>query len=175
MVVLEKLKNNIKIEKIIDIEEHINELVELLIDVVDDGASVGFLSPLEPLEANKYWESVLSPDIILFVATINNKIVGSVQLHLCSKQNGGHRAEIAKLMTHSNYRRHGIGRLLMEKAHETALQMGRTLLVLDTREGDLSNLLYISLGYNVAGRIPAYTKFENGDFEATIIYYKNLV
>ena len=175
MVVLEKVANNIKVEKCIKIEEHINELIDLLVAIVEDGASIGFLPPLEPSEANKYWESVLNPDVILFVAKVNNEIVGSVQLHLCSKQNGGHRAEIAKLMTHPNYRRNGIGRLLMEKAHETALKIGRTLLVLDTREGDPSNLLYISLGYIKAGRIPAYAMSENGNFDATIIYYNNLM
>ncbi|MFJ7727533.1 GNAT family N-acetyltransferase [Neobacillus sp. NPDC097160] len=164
-----------KVEKCIKIEEHINGLVDLLKDVVEDGASIGFLPPLELSEANKYWESVLNPDVFLFVAKVKNEIVGSVQLHLCSKQNGVHRAEIAKLMTHPNYRRNGIGRLLMEKAHETALIMGRTLLILDTREGDSSNLLYISLGYINAGRIPAYAMSENGNFDATIIYYKNLM
>ncbi|MDM5227290.1 GNAT family N-acetyltransferase [Cytobacillus sp. NJ13] len=172
---MEKAANNIKVEKCIKIEEHIIELADLLIDVVKDGASIGFLPSLKPSEAIKSWESVLNPDVILFVAKVNNEIVGSVQLHLCSKQNGGHRAEIAKLMTHPNYRRNGIGRLLMEKAHETALKMGRTLLVLDTREGDPSNLLYTSLGYTNAGRIPAYAMSENGNFDATIIYYKNMM
>lgn len=175
MIVLKKVENNIKVEKCIKIEEQINELADLLIDVVEDGASIGFLPPLEPSEASKYWESVLNPDVILFVAKVNNEIVGSVQLHLCSKQNGQHRAEIAKLMTQPNYRRNGIGRLLMEKAHETAFKMGRTLLVLDTREGDPSNLLYMSLGYIHAGRIPAYAMSENGNLDATIIYFKNLM
>ncbi|WP_035326584.1 GNAT family N-acetyltransferase [Cytobacillus firmus] len=168
------MASNIKIEKCIKVEEHIYDLVNLLIDVVRDGASIGFLPPLELSEANKYWESILNPDVILLVAKVNNEIVGSVQLHLCSKQNGRHRAEIAKLMTHPNYRRNGIGRLLMEKAHETAFKLGRTLLVLDTREGDPSNLLYNLLGYTNAGRIPAYAMSENGNFDATIIYYKNL-
>lgn len=175
MVVLKKIDKSIKVEKCLNIEEHINELISLLIDVVEDGASIGMLPPLEPLEAKKYWESVLNPNVILLVAKVNNEIVGSVQLHLCSKQNGLHRAEVAKLMTHPNYQRHGIGRLLMENAHDTALEMGKTLLVLDTREGDPSNILYISLGYIKAGRIPAYALSENGQFDATIIYYKNLM
>lgn len=175
MVVLEKVENTIIVEKCIRIEEHINELLDLLIHVVEGGASIGFLPPLEPSEANRYWESVLNPDVILFVAKANNVIVGSVQLHLCSKQNGRHRAEIAKLMTHPNYRRNGIARLLMEKAHETALKMGRSLVVLDTREGDPSNLLYNTLGYIDAGRIPGYAMSENGIFHTTIIYYKKLM
>lgn len=166
------VRMNIKIERFISIEEHLNELSALLIQVVEDGASIGFLPPLEKNVARKYWESVLKPEVILFVAKINNVIAGSVQLHLCSKQNGKHRAEIAKLMTHPHYRRNGIGRLLMEKAHETAKQMGRTLIVLDTREGDPSNRLYTSFGYIQAGRIPNYALSENGNLDATIIYYK---
>ncbi|MBU8918400.1 GNAT family N-acetyltransferase [Neobacillus sp. 114] len=167
-----EVRKNIKIERCIYIEEHLNELSALLIQVVGDGASIGFLPPLGENVAKGYWESVLNPEVVLFVAKINNIIAGSVQLHLCSKQNGRHRAEIAKLMTHPHYRRNGIARLLMEKAHETAKQMGRTLIVLDTREGDPSNSLYTSLRYIQAGRIPKYALSENGDFDATIIYYK---
>lgn len=75
--------------------------------VVDDGASIGFLPPLSVSNAKKYWQSVVSPDVILLIAQINNVVVGSIQVHLCTKENGLHRAEIAKLMTHPNYRRKG--------------------------------------------------------------------
>ena len=138
------LTNDIKIEQLESIEKHLNGLSEILIQVVNDGASIGFLPPLAASEANKYWDGALSPDVILFVAKINGKIVGSVQLHLCTKQNGKHRAEIGKLMTHPLFRRRGIGRLLIRKAEERAVQEGRSLIVLDTREGDPSNLLYTS-------------------------------
>jgi ribosomal protein S18 acetylase RimI-like enzyme len=167
------LVSNVKIEQLKLIGEHMDELSELLIQVVEDGASIGFLPPLKRAEATKYWENVLNPEVILFVANINNQIVGTVQLHLCSKQNGGHRAEIAKLMTHPNYRRNGVGRSLMQKAEERAKQDGRLLLVLDTREGDPSNHLYTSIGYIQAGRIPNYAKSASGELDATIFYYKS--
>jgi ribosomal protein S18 acetylase RimI-like enzyme len=165
--------NDVKIEQLITIGENIEELSELLIRVVEDGASIGFLPPLKLTDAAKYWENVLNPEVILFVARINNLIVGSVQLHLCTKQNGTHRAEIAKLMTHPNYRRNGIGRSLMQKAEERAKQEGRALLVLDTREGDPSNHLYTSLDYIQAGRIPNYALSASGELHATIFYYKS--
>ncbi len=142
------------------------------IQVVENGASIGFLPPLEASKAKSYWENVLSPEVILFVAKIDNHIVGSVQLHLCTKQNGQHRAEIAKLMTHPDYRRNGIARSLMVKAEERAKQEGRSLLVLDTREGDPSNPLYTSLGFVQAGRIPDYAMSATGQLDATIFYYK---
>lgn len=166
--------HNVKVERLTSIETQIEELSELLIHVVEEGASVGFLPPLKLTDAKKYWENVLKPDVILYVATINNHIVGSVQLHLSTKQNGSHRAEIAKLMTHNDHRRKGIGRLLMMEAEEQAKLEGRSLLVLDTREGDPSNLLYSSMRYIEAGKIPNYAISANGDLHATVFYYKEL-
>ncbi|WP_141992907.1 GNAT family N-acetyltransferase [Bacillus sp. B4EP4a] len=162
----------LKIEQLTSVRDHINELSDLLMQVVKDGASIGFLPPMKRSEAIDYWSGALNPDVILFVAKLKGEIVGSVQLHSCSKQNGGHRAEIAKLMTHTGYRRNGIGRSLMLEAEKRAKQEGRTLLVLDTREGDPSNALYTSLGYIQAGRIPDYAKSANGEFHPTIFYYK---
>ncbi len=77
-------------------------------------------------------------------------------------------------MTHPNFRRNGIGRSLMRKAEERAKQENRTLLVLDTREGDPSNKLYKSLDYQEAGKIPEYAISPNGNLDATVIYYKFL-
>lgn len=164
--------SKVSIEQLLTVKESIKELSELLIQVVEDGASIGFLPPLDPSAATLYWYNVLAPDVILFVATMNDIIVGSVQIHLSIKANGTHRAEIAKLMTHPNYRRNGIARSLMQKAEERAKQEDRSLLVLDTREGDPSNLLYTSMGYIQAGRIPSYAISANGELHATIFYYK---
>ncbi|MCU5517306.1 GNAT family N-acetyltransferase, partial [Bacillus wiedmannii] len=138
---------NVVIEEIKQINDDMEELSKLLKTVVDDGASIGFLPPLEQIESTKYWETVLAPEVILYVAKINNEVAGSIQLHLVTKPNGIHRAEICKLMTHPNFRRNGIGRSLMQKAEERAKQENRSLIVLDTREGDPSNRLYKSLDY----------------------------
>jgi ribosomal protein S18 acetylase RimI-like enzyme len=152
----------------------IEELSELLIKVVADGASIGFLPPLTSETAKSYWKSVMGPEVILYVAMYNHQIAGTIQLHLCTKQNGTHRAEIAKLMTHPDYRRKGVGKALMIKAEERAREESRSLLVLDTREGDVSNNLYTSLGFVKAGRIPHFAQSMTGKLEATIIYYKDL-
>ncbi|HWL13336.1 MAG TPA: GNAT family N-acetyltransferase [Ureibacillus sp.] len=166
--------NTVKIERLYSVEAHIDELSELLVKVVDDGASIGFLPPLSYSEAANYWKEVVQPNVYLFVAKLNNQIAGSIQLHLSTKQNGRHRAEIAKLMTHPAFRRKGIGRILMQTAEEVAMKEGRMLLVLDTREGDPSNLLYNSIGYIEAGKIPHFAKSANGELHSTIFYYKIL-
>lgn len=168
------LSGNLSIEQLKTTKHSLNELSELLIKTIEDGASIGFLSPVQLIDANHYWKTLLGPEVILLVAESHNKIVGSIQLHFSTKQNGRHRAEIAKLMTHPNFRRMGIGRLLMQKAEEIAKNEGRSLLVLDTREGDPSNILYTSLGYVRAGRIPNYAQSPNGELAATIFYYKEI-
>ena len=122
----------------------------------------------------EYWKEVIAPDVRLWVAEYGGEIVGTVQLQLTTKQNGMHRAEIAKLMVHSKARRLGIARQLMKAAEDKAVQEGRSLIVLDTRAGDPSNSLYRSLGYIEAGRIPQYAKSANGQLDTTVLYYKLL-
>jgi ribosomal protein S18 acetylase RimI-like enzyme len=151
-----------------------HQLTELLIRVVEDGASVGFLAPLSYDEASAYWEDVLGPGVTLWVAVQNGQMIGTVQLQCAMKANGGHRAEVAKLMVDPASRRGGIGRALMLHLEPKAKQEGRTLLVLDTREGDPSNKLYQSLGYIQAGVIPDYALSSNGQLDGTVLYYKRI-
>ncbi|WP_042160803.1 GNAT family N-acetyltransferase [Paenibacillus gorillae] len=167
---------SVAVEELKSVEGTIEaELASLLIAIVEDGGSIGFLPPLDNRAALKYWREVPGGDgVILLAAKLQGRIVGSIQLQLSTKPNGSHRAEIAKLMTHPDYRRKGIGRLLMQAAESQAVQEKRTLLVLDTREGDPSNLLYSSLGYVQAGRIPDYARSADGGLDATIYYYKKL-
>jgi ribosomal protein S18 acetylase RimI-like enzyme len=150
------------------------DLSELLISVVEDGASIGFLPPLSMNEAEAYWQNVIKPDVMLWTVADEGKIVGTIQLHLAMKANASHRAEVAKLMVHPNFRRNGAARLLMNTAEQAARLDGRTLLVLDTRAGDPSNTLYRSLGYIEAGRIPKYARSADGDLHETVYYYKEI-
>jgi acetyltransferase len=154
-------------------------LVDLLTDSVDSGASVGFLSPLHNSEAIAYWESVLvaieKRSRLLWIARDSGRaVVGTVQLDLESRPNGSHRAEIMKLMVHTSARRRGIGRALMETAEAEARRRGRTTLVLDTRQGDPSELLYRSLGWTLAGVIPRYARSADGALEPSVFYYRLL-
>lgn len=154
--------------------EDASGLTRLLVDVVGDGASIGFLPPLDSHMARVYWSTVLGDHVKVWVARSNGEVVGTVQLHLAAKQNGLHRAEIAKLMVHPSQQRKGMGRSLMLLAEAKAREEKRTLLVLDTREGDPSNRLYRSLGYVEAGRIPSFARSADGKLDATVFYYKLL-
>lgn len=161
------------IQPITQISPELSEkLSQLLVDVVEDGASVGFLPPFPHTEATAYWNSVLTSNVLLWVAHWQEELVGTIQLHLCERSNGTHRAEIAKLMVHPTARRRGIAQALLSTAEDKAQLEGRSTLVLDTRAGDPSNALYRSFGYVEAGRIPEYARSADGSLHETIFFYK---
>ena len=77
-------------------------------------------------------------------------------------------------MVHSLRRRRGIGRALMRAAEEEARRLGRTTLVLDTPQGDPSEVLYRSMGWERAGVIPRYARSADGALDPSAFYYKFL-
>lgn len=153
-------------------------LVEILIDSVDNGASVGFHRPMEREEADVYWRDVCAEvrreRVRLFAAYIDGQLVGTAQLQPSFKPNGRNRAEVAKVLVHSAFRRRGIGRALMDALEAEARRLNRTTLVLDTRLGDAGETLYAQCGWTKVGVIPAYVVDENGRPDATVFYYKLL-
>jgi acetyltransferase len=161
-----------------DFDSARDDLIELLRDSVASGASVGFLPPLTALDADTYWRTVEAaiamPHRILLVVRQDARVVGAVQLELPDKPNASHRAEVMKLMVHTRARGRGIGRALMRKLEDYALGQQRTLLVLDTREGDVSEQLYLKLGYSRAGVIPRYARSADGELHATVFMYREL-
>jgi len=153
-------------------------LVHLLRDAVGSGASLGFLPPLAVEAAQAYWQDVIgevaSGRLVLLAATEEAEVVGSVQLELAVKPNAWHRAEVQRLMVHMRMRGRGIGRALMSDVERAARDHGRSLLVLDTRAGDVAERLYRALGYVPVGVIPAYTRDADGTPHDTIYFYRAL-
>ena len=154
-------------------------LVELLRDAVDGGASIGFLPPMSEAEAATYWETVAGAAgdgsrIVLAALDTELGLVGSAQLDLAMRENARHRAEVSKVMVHRRARRRGVGRALMLALEAHARRLGRTTLILDTRQGDPSETLYRGLGWTFAGAIPAYARSATGALDATAYYYKLL-
>jgi ribosomal protein S18 acetylase RimI-like enzyme len=157
--------------------DRLDELVELLQDAVDSGASVGFLPPLAESVARDYWNAVagdIDQGRRLLLGAFDGRLVGSVQLELATRPNALHRAEVQRLLVHRSFRRRGIGEQLMRELERLAERNGRTLLVLDTRAGDPSERLYQKLGYVRAGVIPSYARSAGGALDATAFYYRQL-
>lgn len=152
----------------------IDDLCDVLVACVNDGASLGFHAPLSRDIAQAWWERLPRPGVTLLVAESEGRIGGTVQLHTAESANGSHRVEIAKLLVHPAWRRRGVARALMTAAEQIARRDSKRLIVLDTREGDPSNLLYASVGYAQGGRIPDWARDAAGELTATIFWYKQL-
>ncbi|CDL82932.1 GNAT family N-acetyltransferase [Xenorhabdus szentirmaii] len=153
-----------------------NEFINLLHDCVDSGASIGFIAPLEKNEAVEYWQSIetelQSGHRLLLVALEEDNIAGTVQLSLCQKKNGLHRAEVEKLMVHTAYRQRGIGKMLMAELELLAKQHQRSLLVLDTRTHDPASALYRKCGFTEVGQIPHFALNSSYEYSGTTYFYK---
>lgn len=162
-----------------DIDGQLPMLNALLIQNVADGASIGFHAPLSDADAEQYWRGVQSAvrrgERVLLVAYEDERtLIGSGQLGLESRVNGRHRAELQKLIVAPSARRRGVARALMQALEAAAMAAERTLLVLDTREGDAAADLYHALGWHFVGRVPGYVLEEDGSTSATLIFCKSL-
>jgi GNAT superfamily N-acetyltransferase len=159
-------------------EAQIDELAELLIDCVEGGASVSFMHPLSRDRAVAFWrrvaQGVAAGERALLVAEDARGLCGTVQLVLDLPENQPHRADLAKMLVHRRARRQGLGAALMRAAEATALECGRTLLVLDAVTGGDAARLYERLGWVRVGDIPGYALFPQGGLCGTTVYYRNL-
>ena len=161
-----------------DVAKHKAELITLLQDSVHGGASVGFLPPLSTQDAAAYWDSVAEAighgSRWLWLAMDDEGIIGAVQLDLATRANALHRAEVCKLLVRSDARRQGLASLLMQTLESHAQSNGRTTLVLDTRAGDPSEMVYARLGWQKSGEIPKYARSADGTLHETAFYFKLL-
>jgi len=152
-------------------------LGELFFDTVDGGASLGFLADVDEPQMREYWEAVfdqLGPRHRLWLAHRDGQALGTVQLSLCGKPNGRHRAEVQKLMVHRDARRSGLAARLMEAAEAQARAAGIRLLVLDTEAQSPAEAFYQSQGWQRTGEIPGFAANPDGTLRATALYWKQL-
>jgi GNAT superfamily N-acetyltransferase len=152
-------------------------LAELLVDVVDGGASIGFMQPIDGDRSAAFWRRIAAAvdagERALFVADDGDGIVGTVQLVLEQPENQPHRADVAKMLVVRRARRRGIGAALMRAAEAEAKARGKTLLVLDTASADAERL-YARLGWQRCGTIPGYALLPQGGPCDTTYFYRVL-
>jgi len=150
----------------------------ILIDCVAAGASVSYLHPLSREKSRAHWKRV-STEVaqghrVLLGAWVDGALAGTVQIDLDTPENQPHRAEIAKLLVDPALRGRGVGEALMRRAEQAAQRLGRKLLTLDTRAGDMAEPLYRRLGWNEGGRIPGYSLDETGHARDTLYFWKQV-
>jgi len=158
-------------------DRQIDELADVLIDCVEGGASVSFMHPLSRDRAVAFWrrvaQGVAAGERALLVAEDARGLCGTVQLVLEQPENQPHRAELSKMLVHRRARRQGLGAALMRAAEATARECGKTLLVLDTANGEAERL-YERMVWTRVGVIPGYALLPQGGLCGTTVYYRDL-
>lgn len=158
-------------------EQQQRGLAELLVDCVEGGASVGFMRPLSVDRAAAFWSNVAQAvergQRALWLARSDGRIVGTVQLILDMPENQPHRADVSKMLVRREARRQGLGAALLRAAEAGASDAGKSLLVLDTANGEAGRL-YSRLGWQRVGVIPGFALWPGGGLCDTMYFYRQL-
>ena len=153
-------------------------LADVLVNCVYGGASVSFQPPLDQPRAEAFWrqvaENVEKGSVVLLVARDAKTVAGTVQLQFPSSDNQPHRADVAKMLVHSAFRRRGVARELMLAAEAAAKSAGKSLLTLDTQSGSAAEQLYTGLGWERVGVIPGYALTPYNGLCDTTVFFKRL-
>jgi GNAT superfamily N-acetyltransferase len=159
-------------------DREIQGLSDVLIDCVEGGASVSFMLPMTRAKAESFWRAMAASvargeRVVIAAEDETGTIVGTAQIILAQPENQPHRGDLAKMLVHRRARRRGVGALLLEAAERSALDAGKTLLVLDTASDDAERL-YARGGWQRVGVIPNYALLPDGPPCATTYFFKAL-
>jgi GNAT superfamily N-acetyltransferase len=169
------------------LEKHLDSLRELLQHCINDEpdiSSLGFLAPLTDQTAVNYWLELMStvkgPSATtkLLIATPpgSDKVVATVQLARMPKETHTFKGEIRKLMVHPDYRRHGLGKWMMDEVEKVAREeYALEMLVLDTSKETPARDFYLRLGWTEWGICPKYAKSSSGKKHDCCFFVKDLV
>lgn len=159
-------------------DREIEGLSDVLIDCVEGGASVSFMLPMTRAKAEAFWRRTAASAargerVVLAAEDAAGEIVGTAQIILEQPENQPHRGDLAKMLVHRRARRRGVGAALLVAAERSALDAGKTLLVLDTASDDAERL-YGRNGWQPCGQVPGYALLPDGRPCATTFFYKFL-
>ncbi|WP_339741620.1 GNAT family N-acetyltransferase [uncultured Maricaulis sp.] len=163
-----------------DITARLDAFCDLLLDIVEGGASVGFMAPLSRDRARQFWQGIIASvergERILLAATDGpgGRVTGSVQLVLAQPDNQPHRGDVSKMLVHSSARKQGLGAALLAAIETAALEAGKTLLVLDTVPGTPADRLYQRAGWTALGVIPGYALMPDGAPSDTRLFWRQI-
>jgi len=160
-------------------DREIQGLSDVLIDCVEAGASVSFMLPMTRAKAEAFWRSTSASvargeRVVLAAEDAAGTIVGTVQVIWAQPENQPHRGDIAKMLVHRRARRQGVGAALLAAAERSAVDAGKTLLVLDTVTGSDAERMYARQGWQRCGEIPNYALWPDGTPCPTTIFFKFL-
>ena len=156
----------------------VRRLSDILVACVDGGGSASYPPPLVPAAAQEHMRAVASGvaqgRCMLLGVWFRGVLAGAVRLQLDTPPNQRHRAEMAELLVHPDFRRRGLASALMRDLETEAARTGRTLLTLNAEANGSAVRLCARLGWTVAGEIPGYTVGMIGPPVAAAILFKSM-
>ena len=98
-------------------------------------------------------------DQVVFVAVLEERVVGWLQAHASESLESGRRVEIIGLIVGDDCRRRGIGRALVQQAEQWALESGSDVVVVRSNTKRVeSHDFYPALGFRAAKTQAVYRK-----------------
>ena len=153
-------------------------LAVLIIDAIESGAGVNFLTGATTDQTGAWWaartDAVDDGVITVFAAFDGDEIVGSTLIERSTNPNSPHRAEVGKVIVRQSHRRRGIAAALMAAAEARAREDGRWLLILDTATDSGAEAMYRALGWNAFGVVPNHALLPDGTPWPTTYFWKDL-
>ena len=123
----------------------VRRLSDILVACVDGGAPVSNLLPPAPAAAQDHMRAAASgvaqERCVLLGAWSRGVLAGTVRLQLDTPPSQRHRAGVADLLVHPDFRRRGLAEGLMRALEAEAARAGRTLLTLDIQAGSAAERL----------------------------------
>ncbi|MBV8092050.1 MAG: GNAT family N-acetyltransferase [Acetobacteraceae bacterium] len=158
-------------------EDDLHALCEAATAGIIEGGGFGWVRPPGRNALESYYRGLmLVPERELFVARMDQVIVGSAQLVRPARNNEAQAfaANVMHVFIAPYARGHGLGHLLIRRVEEAARALGYHVLNLDVRETQEEAIrLYESLGYVRWGVHPAYARV-HGKTVRGYYYYKIL-
>jgi len=155
----------------------LDDLCEASAEAINTDGGFGWLKTPKRHLLESYWKGiVLVPERHLIVARLDGTVAGAVQLTRPprSAEAQAHQAVLTSLFVAPWARSHGLGRMLVQAAEDTARAANVVVVNLDVRETqDRAIGLFEEAGYIRWGTHPAYARVAGG-LVCGFYYYKIL-
>ena len=143
-----------------------DDLFRIYAAVVEEG---GAFPRDPPADEQMFREGWLEGKTAIYVAEVDGVVAGSYHLQANFEGTAGHIANAGYMVTRA-YRRHGVGRALVEHSMDEARRLGFDAMMFNlVLESNPSRHLYEGFGFRKIGRIPEAI---NG--EDAIAYWRKL-
>jgi acetyltransferase len=158
---------------------HVDALAQLLLDAHASNMALGLAPPLSLERAAEEWLRIAAhleagSRVLLGAFDGAGTLVGAVHLDRSDSDNGGHRAEVQRLVVGAERRGGGIGAALLAAIEARARATGITLLWLTTHAETPSDAFYVRCGWSRLGVIPGYSQRPDGTLAANAFFFREL-